>query len=373
MAQPNEGWGTAPQPPPIAGPPPPTTWQVPWAPPPPPPPPPSIAGPPAPSVWQVPWKPPVASTPNPTPTAQHTGVPQSYANMLGNPSATGAPPMSEMPTDWSFGGVAPPRYAAPTTGWRDAGAGYAPQTQAAPQFAPPVSTGYLPPPAMYGAGSNSQYGTTYGQPKPFTGPLNERQRYSDVLAPHASYTPEERQQINAANGTAQAPFRYPASSGLGMQPTTPGWMDAGASAPGMQSPALTAFKPLLPVPPPAYYGHGGGGGGGAFAANLPDYYVKAFESVFGPMANYYTPERGGVLQAQNDFSSLGSSWNYTAKQPLTQDSVDRLFGAFGGIARGQTARGLTPTMSGLFNYVASMLAAPSQQQQNVSYLQTSEL
>jgi hypothetical protein len=78
--------------------------------------------------------------------------------------------------------------------------------------------------------------------------------------------------------------------------------------------------------------------------------------VFGPIQNYYTPQRGGAQQAQQDYYSLTNSWSQAAGQPLSSEAFPGVFGSYGRYA---TTNQQAPSMSGLLGYVnQSMLSRP---------------
>jgi len=147
----------------------------------------------------------------------------------------------------------------------------------------------------------------------------------------------------------------------------------------------TAPLPLLvpDVATPAYpapysYGGGGGGGGGGYygttpttttTEGLPVVYATWFESLFGSLATYYTPERGGMGQAYKDYQSLMYLWqSLTGSLP----TIEQLNGMLSVIGQRLRVLGRAPTFDDVLDYV-KYLASPRGNPPAVSYLRVGEV
>ncbi len=53
-----------------------------------------------------------------------------------------------------------------------------------------------------------------------------------------------------------------------------------------------------------------------------------FAQVFGPIANYYTPERGGVQQAQYDSRNWATLFQQMSGRPATTEDIPTVFNGY---------------------------------------------
>ena len=82
--------------------------------------------------------------------------------------------------------------------------------------------------------------------------------------------------------------------------------------------------------------------------NLPGAWGNWFASTFGPLATYYTPERGGPTQAQWDYRNWQSLFSQLFGRPPTPDDFAEIFDAY----RQQALTTGTPaTLAGFFAWM----------------------
>lgn len=82
-----------------------------------------------------------------------------------------------------------------------------------------------------------------------------------------------------------------------------------------------------------------------------------FSQIFGPLANYYTPARGGTAQATADYRSWANAFADVAGRPATDADVSRIFKEY------QTwvvANQQVPTLAGLFDFTRTLVGRPVQ-------------
>ncbi len=212
----------------------------------------------------------------------------------------------------------------------------------------PQPFGYQPPPVGYQSGIPPAWSVTGpGVPRP--------------TAP--------------ATTTTQHPYLPLIMRGPGFEATTPTLRETYASTPG----TLGAGTLPTVTPPPVtplttgggYYGGGGGGGyaPAATAEGLPVVYQTWFESIFGPVATYYTPERGGVGQAYKDYQSLQYLWQSLTG---TLPTIEQLNGILLIVKQYLGTLERTPGFTDVLDYVR-WLGRPKGNPPPVSYLNVGEL
>ena len=184
----------------------------------------------------------------------------------------------------------------------------------------------------------------------------------------------------AQSGTPERLYLPMRFRGPGLTEPPTAIRDIYASAPSAPAGGLGIVQP--PATPATAgdgspgYGGGGGGGGGYYGTTpttteggLPVVYATWFESIFGPVATYYTLERGGVGQAYKDYQSLMYLWqSLTGSLP----TMEQLNGMLTIIKQRLNVLGRAPTFDDVLDYV-KFLASPKGNPPAVSYLRVGEV
>ena len=82
-----------------------------------------------------------------------------------------------------------------------------------------------------------------------------------------------------------------------------------------------------------------------------------FSQLFGPLANFYTPARGGTAQATADYRSWSNLFADAAGRPATDADISRVFGEY---QHWVVANQQVPTLAGLLDFTRTLIGRPAQ-------------
>lgn len=139
--------------------------------------------------------------------------------------------------------------------------------------------------------------------------------------------------------------------------------------PPMWTPPV-ATPPLAAAPQPPVINYPGAAQQQALnAQNLSGAWGNWFASVFGPLATYYTPERGGPAQAQYDFRNWQALFTQVFGRPPDASDFAEVLGSYRQYA---VTRGEPATLRGLYEFTARMYQ-PRPRLPPISYMRVTNL
>jgi hypothetical protein len=81
-----------------------------------------------------------------------------------------------------------------------------------------------------------------------------------------------------------------------------------------------------------------------------------FSQIFGPLANYYTPARGGTQQSNTDYRSWQALYSDLAGRPATDADISNTFGQY---QQWVAANQQVPTLAGFFDFTRALVGRPA--------------
>lgn len=140
-----------------------------------------------------------------------------------------------------------------------------------------------------------------------------------------------------------------------------------AVAPPPTAPVGGSWGGTLPRPPITHYPTAAQQAA-LNAQNMPGAWGNWFAQTVAPLADYYTPERGGAPQAARDWQNFSYYWQQRTGRPITAEDLSRFMVGFQGYA---SQLGRPALLADIYDYAAQALAAPVKPPL-VSYLKVGE-